>query len=677
MKQGEAQKRILELVSELNEHAYRYYALSQPTISDAEYDRRFRELEELEREFPDLVPADSPTKRVGSAPLAALPTVQHRVPMLSLNNAMNGEELSEFYEQVERFLEKEHEIASELEFTVEHKFDGVAITLAFRDGVFVQGATRGDGSSGEDVTANVRTIKAIPLKLRGKSLPQYIEVRGEILFPKAGFEMLNAERLKSGEEPFANPRNAASGALRQLDSSVTAKRPLTFFAYGVGASEGIELPATHFEMAIALREFGFVISPLFKKVRGKAELIQAYHEAEKARSELPFEVDGMVVKLNNLRLQEILGFRSRSPRWAIAAKFAPVEETTILQDIIVQVGRTGALTPVAVLEPVRVGGVVVSRATLHNEDEIKRKGILLGDRVVVRRQGDVIPAVVAVVVASRTGKERKFVFPTHCPECGSKVVRLEDEAVVRCPNARCPAKVSERIIHFASRDAADIEGMGAKMVQLLLEKGLLSDLASLYELRAEKLQELPRMGELSSRNLVDAIEKSKTISLERFIFALGIRHVGERTAMLLARRAKTLDGFLALSRQDLSEIDEVGDEITQSVAEFLSDVEERGTIARLIEHGVRVQPVQALSSNALQGKSFVITGTLKVMGRKDAESAIMAQGGKVSGSVSKNTSFVVVGDEPGSKFDKARELGVPTLNEDQFLKMVQRNMVQR
>ena len=669
-KKHDLARRVDTLIEELQEHSHRYYVLSQPTVSDAEYDEKFRELQTLEAAHPELVRADSPTQRVGAAPLVGFSTVSHKVPMLSLDNAMNEQELLDFDEQVRRFLSKDGHSVDALEYTVEFKFDGVAVSLAYEKGLFVQGATRGDGTTGEDVTSNVRTIKAIPLKLRGAAQKSgRIEIRGEVIFKKKEFEALNAERQTRGEETFANPRNAASGSLRQLDPRETARRPLYFFSYGLGfleESAGFSSP-TLSQTMLEIEKLGFSISPGFRTVEGAEALVKAYREAEEARDSLPFEVDGLVVKVNDYALQERLGFRQRSPRWAIAAKFKPVEAVTTLNDIIIQVGRTGALTPVAVLAPVRVGGVVVSRATLHNQDEIERKGLLLGDRVVVRRQGDVIPAVVAAITASRTGKERPFRFPTSCPECDSPVERVPDEAVTRCPNPNCPAKTHNRILHYASRDAMDIEGLGDKMVGLLLENGVVKSLPDIYELAVEKLHDLPRMGELSSSNLVQAIEESKKRPLSRFIFALGIRHVGTKTAAVIARNCHTVEKFLTLTEDALVEIEEIGPETARSVAEFLGDEDEQKFVERLLTLGVAPEAQQGVvSDGAFQGKTFVLTGALATLSRKDAEEMVISNGGKVSSSVSKKTSYVVAGESPGSKLDAARKHGVTILSEDEF-----------
>lgn len=655
--------RVNQLVSELNEHCYRYHVLNAPVISDAEYDRLFRELEQLEASNPGLVRDDSPTRRVGAKPLEGFKTVKHRQSMLSLNNAMNETELLEFDEQVKRFLKQD----APVEYTVEDKFDGTSLQITYQEGLLVQAATRGDGYEGEDVTQNVRTIRSIPLKLRGQQLPRLIEIRGEVIFQKKDFEKLNEEKIKLGEAAFANPRNAAAGTLRQLDSKITASRPLSFFAWGMGAFEGSNKLTSNYEILKMMEGFGFALSPKLQVVNGAEPILKLYKEYESQRAALAYEVDGLVIKVNSLELQEQLGFRQRSPRWAIALKYAAVEETTKLLDIILQVGRTGAITPVAVLEPVQVGGVVVSRATLHNEDEIRRKDLKIGDRVVVRRQGDVIPAVVAVIAASRDGSERTFTFPDLCPVCSTKIVRLGDDAAYRCLNKKCPAQIQERILHYASRDGVDIEGLGEKSVGLLLESGLVKDIADIYDLSVAKLKVLPRMGELSAKNLVEAIEKSKQVSLAKFIFALGIRHVGEHSAEEIAKVAKSLSGFLALTREGLLGVGGIGEEIANSVMEFLSDPLELDLIRRLVAHGLQIGEYQGSAKTSLAGKTFVITGTLKTLSRKQAEDRIKELSGNISSSVSSKTSYVVVGEDPGSKFDKAKQLGVQILDEEGFL----------
>ncbi len=667
-----AKERINKLVEELNEHCHRYYVLSAPTISDAEYDRLYRELEKLELDHPNLAREDSPTRRVGAVPLKEFSEVAHVIPMLSLSNAMDEAEIEDFDAQVRRLLEKEEQSVSALQYTLEYKFDGVAISLIYENGILARAATRGDGSTGEDVTQNVRTINSVPLKLRAQGLSgTRLEVRGEVLFLKRDFEKLNAERLAKGEEPFANPRNAASGSLRQLDPKITANRPLTFYAYTVGVSEGVSLPSTQFDRVKFLNKLGFRISPLFDLVPSIKRALEIYRQAQEQRESLPFEVDGLVLKVNSIELQETLGFRHRSPRWAIAAKFQAVEENTKLLDIVIQVGRTGALTPVAVLAPVEVGGVTVSRATLHNEDEIQRKDLRIGDTVVVRRQGDVIPAVVSNVPSLRNGTEKIFHFPKNCPECGSAAIKETDEAVYRCPNKHCPAQIEQRLIHFASRDAANVDGLGEKMVALLLESGLIKEIPDLYRLKPQQLEDLPRMGELSAANLLEALEKSKRITLDRFIFALGVRHVGAKTAATLAAYCKRIDRFKELSENELLQIHEIGEEIAHSLSSFLSDEREQKTISELLELGFKIPEFESVGSGPLLGKSFVLTGSLESMSRKEAQTKIESLAGKVVSSVSKNTNFVVAGADPGSKLDKARELGVKVLSEKEFLDMIQ------
>lgn len=671
MKAQDLKKQIDILIDRLNDFSYRYHVLAQPIVSDAEYDRQMRELEVLEAAHPELIRADSPTQRVGDKPLEAFETVTHRIPMLSLNNAMDAEELTEFNAQVHRHLARP--IEAPIDYCLENKFDGTAVNLVYESGYFVQGATRGDGFQGEDVTSNIKTIKSIPLKLRplpGGTVPALLEIRGEVLFPKEGFEKLNATRVAAGEEPFANPRNAASGSLRQLDASMTATRPLTFFAYGWGAVEGWALPDSHYERMRLIEQLGFKISPILEKVSGNEALLESYARANIARFSLPFEVDGIVAKVDSIQLQGELGFRQRSPRFAIAAKFPPVEEQTKLLDIIIQVGRTGALTPVAVLAPVQVGGVVVSRATLHNEDEIARKGLLIGDTVIVRRQGDVIPAVVAPILALRNGTERNFTFPSTCPECETVAIRPEGEAAWRCPNPHCPAKVSERIIHFASRDGADIEGLGNKIVELLVEQNIIRDIKDLYALTPDKLEGLPGFAEISSRKLVAAIQASRELPLERFIFALGIRHVGERTALILARRFPNFEKLMVAEEQELEAVPEIGGETARSLVAFFRNPEELALVQALLKEITLIAP-QVKEGGILAGKKIVITGTLKTLSRKEAENKVIELGGQVASSVSAKTDFVLAGADPGTKLAKAESLGVKVVSEEEFLALVQ------
>jgi DNA ligase (NAD+) len=672
MKQGDLSARVRELTTQLNDASYRYYVLSAPTISDAEYDRLFRELEEIERAHPELKLPDSPTVRVGAAPLKEFAEIKHEIPMLSLSNAMDEAEIREFYGRVERLFRDNSLETTEIYFSVEDKFDGVAVSLRYENGIFLKGATRGDGFVGEDITQNLRTIKSIPLKLRTHNPPKVLEVRGEVLFLKEAFVQLNEERVKSGEDAFANPRNAASGSLRQLDQNITATRPLTFFCYGIGVNEGLELPDGHVESIRLLESFGFRSSPLLRRVKGEAGLVATYEEAQSKRLTLPYEVDGMVIKVDSRKAQETLGFRERSPRWAIAAKFPPVEETTKLEDVIYQVGRTGAVTPVAVLKPVRVGGVVVSRATLHNEDEITRKGLKIGDTVVIRRQGDVIPAVVSAITSARSGTEREIVFPKTCPICSSSLERPKDEAVARCPSKKCAAKVEGRVLHYASRNGADIEGLGEKIVELLCTEGLVKSIADLYHLKVSDLIELPGFAKLSSENLIAAIKKSQNVPLSRFLYGLGIRHVGERTARVIAENVGDIDKFLQLKESDLLKMPEIGEETAKAIDSFLRDAEEISIVKGILAAGVTPEKVAPRSEGKFTGKTFVLTGTLPTLSRSEAQEKIEALGGKVSSSVSKKTSYVVAGEDAGSKLTKARELGINIVSESEFLELIER-----
>ena len=664
----EAEDEIGRLVTELNDHIHRYYVLSSPIVSDAEYDRRYRKLEELEKTYPELRRGDSPTYRVGAPISENFESVDHLIPMLSLNNAMDVEELTAFDGQVQKLLQK-----SEAEYCVEHKFDGVAVSLLYRDGVLERVITRGDGARGEDITNNGKTIKSIPLRLRQDLNGSLIEVRGEVVFLHEDFEKLNEQRARDGEAQFANPRNAASGSLRQLDSSITARRPLTFFAYQFGFTDGIALPKTHFEAIELAQELGFRASPFTRLVTGAGGLKEAYELGESERASLPFEVDGLVIKVNSFAEQEQLGSRERSPRWAIAAKFSAVEETTTLSDVVFQVGRTGSITPVAVLEPVQVGGVIVSRATLHNQDEIERKDLRIGDRVIVRRQGDVIPAVAASIPDVRTGSEKKIVFPSECPVCSGAVEQVGDDVAHRCMNVSCPAKSEQRVIHFASRKAADIDGLGDKLVRLLLEHERIKDIAGLYELRVEDVVSLPRMAELSSQNLIDSIEASKELDLNRFIFGLGIRHVGERTARILAEESGSFEALQDFTHERLIQIKDIGEETASAVIAFLGDEDEQAMIARMFQAGVKLINPKPKSEMAggLLGKVFVLTGTLAECSRDEAKERILALGGSVTSSVSKKTDFLVTGEKPGSKLSKAEKLGVVVLQEGDFLKLLE------
>ena len=660
--------RIRQLREDIERHNYQYYALDQPLISDAEYDRLFRELQELEARHPELVTADSPTQRIGSAPLAAFAEVRHRVPMLSLNNAFDEEEVAAFDRRVREMLD-----AGEIEYAAEPKFDGLAISLAYEHGALIRGATRGDGYSGEDVTANLRTIRAIPLRLPGQHPPALLEVRGEVLMLKADFEQLNRVQRDKGEKEFVNPRNAAAGSLRQLDSRITAARHLAFFAYGVGAAEGAPAFGKHSELLDYLVEHRFPVAKERKVVRGASGLLGYYRAIGDKRPRLPYDIDGVVYKVNDLAAQEKLGFVSRAPRFAVAHKYPAEEAMSEIVAIDVQVGRTGALTPVARLKPVFVGGVTVTNATLHNEDEIRRKDIRIGDTVVVRRAGDVIPEVVRVVPEKRHSHARTFVMPAKCPVCGSAVRRLEDEAVARCTaGLYCPAQRKQALLHFASRRAMDIEGLGEKLVEQLVDNEIVRTPADLYKLDIAALAGLERMAEKSAGNVIAAIDKSKRTTLARFIFALGIRNVGERTAADLALAFGDIEPLLQADEQSLQQVQDVGPVVAQSIAQFFAEPHNREVVAQLLAAGVTFErtPRAANVSSRVSGKVFVLTGALPNLSRDDAKAGIEAKGGRVTGSVSKKTDYVVVGADPGSKYDKAVELGIELLDEDQLLKLL-------
>lgn len=669
--------RAANLRKDIERHNHAYYVLDAPTIPDAEYDRLFRELQALEAEFPELRTPDSPTLRVGAPPLKEFPSVTHGVPMLSLNNAFEEAEVVAFDARVREGIEL---AGGEIDYAVEPKFDGLAISLTYRDGLFVRGATRGDGATGEEVTANLRTIRTIPLRLAGQGWPAELEVRGEVLMLRADFERLNERQREKGEKEFANSRNAAAGSLRQLDSRITAGRPLTFFAYGVGMGANKLKVAMQDEVMQSLSAWGFPVTAERRVVRGVAGLMAYFAEVGAKRKNLPFEIDGVVYKVNRLTWQDRLGFVSRAPRWAVAHKFPAEEATTEVLAIDVQVGRTGAITPVARLRPVFVGGATVTNATLHNEDEVRRKDVRVGDTVIVRRAGDVIPEVVAVVPEQRPMRPGRdlfeleplyplFTLPAVCPECGSAVEKPADEAIARCSGGLyCPAQRKQALWHFASRRAMDIEGLGDKLIEQLVDADLVHSPADLYRLELPTLAGLERMGEKSAQNLLAAIEASKESTFARFIYALGIRTVGETTARDLARHFGTLDKLLAANEMALQEVPDVGPVVAASVVAFLNEPHNRGVIEALRAAGVHwpeAEPETA-SSRPLAGKTFVLTGTLPTLKRDDAKALIEAAGGKVTGSVSKNTDYVVAGEEAGSKLEKAQELGVSVIDEGQL-----------
>ncbi len=652
----------------LNRYSHEYYVLDQPTVPDAEYDRLFRELQALELAHPELLTPDSPTQRVGAPALREFATVRHAVPMLSLNNAFEESDVTAFDQRVRDGLELPDN-APPVRYATELKFDGLALSLRYERGVLVRAATRGDGETGEDVTANVRTIRNVPLSLSGNSIPDVLEVRGEVLMHRADFQRLNEQQAASGQKIFANPRNASAGSLRQLDSRITAGRPLRFFAYGLG-EVGAGVPSdSHFAQIDWLASLGFPVGEHRQQVHGSQGLLDFYRRIGTLRDSLPYEIDGVVYKVDDLKQQRQLGFVSRAPRFAVAHKYPPQEMLTVLRDIEVQVGRTGALTPVAKLDPVLVGGVTVSSATLHNEDEIARKGLLIGDTVIVRRAGDVIPEVMGPVIEKRTGAERAFRMPLQCPVCGSGVTKAPDEAVLRCTGGLiCSAQRKQAIVHFAHRRAMDIEGLGDKLVEQIVDAQLVRTPADLYRLGFTALAQLERMGEKSASNLLDAIEKSKNAGLARLIFALGIRHVGETTAKDLARALGSMHALMDADQERLSQVKDVGPVVAASIVAFFAQPMNRECVEQLLAVGVigevpRSASVPAASVAAVSGKTFVLTGTLPTLSRDEAAALIEQAGGKVSGSVSKKTDYVVAGEAAGSKLDKAQSLGITILDE--------------
>ncbi|HET6454739.1 MAG TPA: NAD-dependent DNA ligase LigA [Armatimonadota bacterium] len=664
-----AAERIRQLRDEINYHNYRYYVLDQPVISDAEYDRLMRELESLEEQFPDLITPDSPTQRVGAKPIAAFASYTHRQPMLSLSNAFGTDELGAFDKRIKRMLEMDPE--ADIEYASELKIDGLAVSLTYEDGRFVVGATRGDGFSGEDITTNLKTIKAIPLVLfEAETAPPVMEVRGEVFLHHDEFRRINREREEAGEPTFANPRNAAAGSVRQLDPSVTARRNLDIWVYGTGFVQGNGF-RTHSETLEALKKWGFKVNPNTRVCRNLQEVEAYIAEYGEKRESLGYEIDGVVVKANSIELQDRLGYVARSPRWAAAYKFPAMQETTVVRQIFVSVGRTGALTPVAIMDPVEVSGVTVSRATLHNEDEIRRKDVRCGDTVVIQRAGDVIPEVVQVIKEKRTGDEEPFVMPEKCPVCGGRVERPEDEAVARCVNLACPAQVRGRIIHFTSRNALNIEGVGPAQVDQLVERGLVHDPADLYSLTVDDLLTLERMGKKLAQKLYDAIQGSKEPPLDRLIYALGIRHVGEHVAQVLAEHFGSMEAIMDAPESELTAVAEIGPVIAKSIASFFAEPQNREIVKKLREAGVRpgIQAVQV--SAELEGKTFVFTGMLASSTREQAEEIVRQHGGKAASSVSRSTDFVVAGESAGSKLQKARELGVRVITEEEFRRMIQ------
>lgn len=663
MNRDSAEKRIQELVEIINEHNYDYYVLDNPKISDAEFDGLMRQLSELEEAYPDLRRADSPTQRVGGVPAAGFHSITHLVPMLSLSNAFSEQDLRDFDRRVRASLGNKT-----VEYVVELKIDGLAISLLYENGILVRGATRGDGEVGEDITQNLKTINSIPLKLR-RELP-VLEVRGEAYMPKKEFARLNEEREEAGEQTFANPRNAAAGSLRQLDPRVTATRALDAFLYGIGQLDGLTA-ASHAAGLESLKELGLKVNPNIRVFSDISDVIDYCQEWTGKRHHLPYEIDGMVVKVNDLSQQAALGATSKSPRWAIAYKFPAEEVETIVKDIYVRVGRTGVLTPTASLKPVKVAGSTVSSATVHNEDIIREKDIRIGDHVIIHKAGDVIPEIVRAVPEKRTGEEKVFCLPGACPVCGTGVQRVAGEVAVRCPNDQCPGREREGIIHFVSRDAMDIEGLGPSVVTALLEAGLIHNAADLYYLKFDDLIRLERMGQKSSENLLQAIAKSRSNSLAQLMFALGIRLVGERAGKILARHFGTMDGLQEATVEELTAIAEIGPKMADSIVSWFKEPRNTRLVASLRAAGVNMaQENIDTGSRPLEGKQFVLTGALSGFSRKEAQELIEKLGGKVNSAVSKKTDYLLAGEDPGSKYDKAQALGVAIITEEKFLELI-------
>lgn len=664
------QQQINQLRKELNQHNYQYYVLDEPSIPDAEYDRLFRQLQELEAQHPDLIIDDSPTQRVGGEALAAFTQVQHDVPMLSLGNAFSEEELHAFDKRIKDRLKDDQT----LEYSAEPKLDGLAVSLLYKQGRLVRAATRGDGTTGEDITSNIRTLKTVPLTLVGKKIPELLDVRGEVFISKAGFEKMNKAAIANDEKVFANPRNAAAGSLRQLDPRITAKRPLEIYVYNLGQLKGAPMPKTHSETLELLKQWGLRVNPQSAVVTGAEGCWQYYQKIGDKRNKLPYEIDGVVYKVNDLALQQELGFVSRAPRWAIAHKFAAQEEITVVNAVEFQVGRTGAITPVARLEPVNVVGVTVSNATLHNMDEVERKDVRVGDTVIVRRAGDVIPEVVSVVKERRPKNTRKVKLPANCPVCGSTVSRIEDEAVARCEGGLvCAAQRKESIKHFASRKAMDIDGLGDKLVEQLVNEELIEHIDDLYQLTAEQVAGLERMGQKSADNLIQAFAASKKTTLARFIYALGIREVGEATAQNLADDFAELDEIVKANAERLQEVQDVGPIVAEHIVAFFKQKQNRDIVKRLLKAGIHwpKPATRPASKQTLAGNTYVLTGTLSSMTRDEAKTKLQALGAKVAGSVSKNTTAVIAGENAGSKLSKAESLGVEILSEKELEKMLQ------
>ncbi len=659
-------ERILKLRKEINYHNYLYYVLDSPEISDEEYDALMHELRDLEERYPETVTPDSPTQRIGAPPSEKFAPVPHSIPMLSLDDAFTDQEVLEFDLRVKRFLRINHDI----EYTVEPKMDGLAVELIYEKGMFTMGSTRGDGYTGENITANLRTVRSIPLRLIERKLkaPERLEVRGEVFMRRADFEALNRKRTEQGLAPFANPRNAAAGSLRQLDPGVTAQRPLDIFCYGVGLVSDKKF-STQWEVLNTLRQWGLRVNPLAKTVKGIKAAIDYHKKLEAKRPDLDYEIDGMVIKVNRIALQESLGAKARSPRWAVAYKFEAAQTVTRILDILLSVGRTGAVTPVAVMEPVRVGGVVVSRATLHNEDEIRRKDIRIGDWVIIRRAGDVIPEVIKSLKERRNGSERPFHMPETCPICGTRLVKRPEEAVWRCPNPDCFPRLVKHLTHFAGKTAMDIDGLGHKVAEQLVTAGLVRNLADIYSLKLSDLMSLERFAEKSARNLLQSIEQKKHTTLARFIYALGIRHIGEVTAQLLAERFGSIQRLSEASRRELEQIPGIGPEAAGSIVAFFQEEKNRRMLQRLLDAGISFRETTREKTSPLDGRTLVFTGALSSITRKQAKDIVREKGGRVASTVGKRVDYLVVGENPGSKLEKAKKLGIKILTEREFIEL--------
>ncbi|CAI2311932.1 NAD-dependent DNA ligase LigA [Vibrio parahaemolyticus] len=663
-------QRLEKLKESLHYHAVRYYVEDNPEIPDAEYDRLMRELLEIEAQHPDLVTVDSPSQRVGDKPLSEFSQVTHEVPMLSLDNAFDDSELDSFHKRAQDRIGGE----SIKQYCCEPKLDGLAVSLLYENGILVQAATRGDGTTGENITENVRTINAIPLKLRGDDWPARLEVRGEVFMPKAGFEKLNELARQKGEKVFVNPRNAAAGSLRQLDSRITASRPLSFYAYSVGVVQGADLAASHYERFLQIKSWGLPMCPETKRVDSLADVKTYYQDILQRRDALPYEIDGVVIKIDDIAVQERLGFVARAPRWAIAYKFPAQEEITTLNEVEFQVGRTGAITPVAKLEPVFVGGVTVSNATLHNADEIERLQVKIGDQVVIRRAGDVIPQVVSVIKERRPETARDIIFPTQCPVCGSHVERIEGEAVTRCTGGLvCQAQRKQALKHFVSRKALDVDGLGDKVIEQLVDREMVETPADLFKLSAGVLTVLERMGPKSAQNIVNALEKSKLTTLPRFLYSLGIREVGEATAANLAQHFKSLEAIQAATEEQLIAVQDIGVVVAKHITTFFEEEQNQAVVKDLLVQGIHWPEISAPEQGAelpLEGKTVVLTGTLSQLGRTEAKEALQSLGAKVTGSVSKKTDILFAGENAGSKLTKAQELGIEIKTEQDLLELI-------